>query len=304
MRVLLMHNPSAGDEEHSRESLTSALAAAAHTVRWQSIDENGWQSALNEPADLVVVAGGDGTVRKVFKQLAGTDIPATLFPVGTANNIARSLGFEDDDPVRLIRGWPTGRTRACDIGSVASPSGEARFVESMGGGLFAAVLERAENARAKPAGVEKLELGLRLLREVIADAPALHWQAELDGVDVSGEALACEAMNVRETGPNVAVAPEADPGDGMLDAVLIREEHRAALADYVRARLDGRTAEPPEFDVRRGRRLAFRPPAGCPVHVDEEVLAVDAERDGITSAVALVSSRVIALVPARQPRSE
>jgi diacylglycerol kinase (ATP) len=297
-----MHNPSAGDEEHSRESLTSALEAAGHTASWQSMDEDDWQGTLTEPADLVVVAGGDGTVRKVFKQLAGTDVPTTLFPVGTANNIARSLGFEDDDPVRLIRGWPGGRTRTCDIGSLASARGESRFVESMGGGIFAAVLTRAETADGRAAGIGKLELGLRLLRDVIDDAPALHWQVELDGVDVSREALACEAMNVRETGPNIPLAPEADPGDGMLDAVLIGDEHRAALADYVHARLEGRAAEAPRFNVRRGHRLALRPPAGCPVHVDEEVLAVDAERDRIPGAAARVSSRVIVLVPAPSPR--
>jgi diacylglycerol kinase (ATP) len=298
LRVLLTHNPSAGDEEHSQESLTSALEAEGHTVRWQSIKDEDWKTTLNEPVDLVVAAGGDGTVRKVFKQLAGTDTPVTLFPVGTANNIARSLGYEDDDPLRLIRGWPSGRRRACDIGSLASANGEARFVESMGGGLFAAVLARAENADAKAAGMSKLELGLRLLVDVIEDAPALYWEVEVDGVDVSGEVLACEAMNVRETGPNIPLAPEADPGDGMLEAVLIRDEHRRALAGYVHARVNGGTAEAPRFDVRRGGRLTLRPPTGCPVHVDEEVLAVDAPREGMTHAVARVSSRVVVLVPA------
>ena len=46
--------------------------------------------------DAVIVAGGDGTVGKVAKRLAGTDVPLVVLPTGTANNIARSLGIGVD----------------------------------------------------------------------------------------------------------------------------------------------------------------------------------------------------------------
>src|SRR5688572_15501512 len=91
LRVLLMHNPTAGGEVHSPEALIAIVEAAGHDVVWQSIKDSGWKEVLKEPADLVVVAGGDGTVRKVFIELAGRGVPATLLPVGSANNIARSL---------------------------------------------------------------------------------------------------------------------------------------------------------------------------------------------------------------------
>jgi diacylglycerol kinase (ATP) len=85
-------------------------------VTWQSTRESDWERVFGEAVDLVVAAGGDGTVRKVFRQLAGKDVPATVLPLGTANNIARSLGFEDDDPDSLVRGWPNGRLWSYDIG--------------------------------------------------------------------------------------------------------------------------------------------------------------------------------------------
>src|SRR5918995_2365737 len=84
LRVLLMHNPAAGDEEHEPESLVRVVEAAEHEVHWQSVGEPGWQSALDNAVDLVVVAGGDGTVRKVFKHLAAGSVQATILPVGSA----------------------------------------------------------------------------------------------------------------------------------------------------------------------------------------------------------------------------
>lgn len=61
MRVILMHNPTAGDEQHDPEGLIRVLGAASHEVRWQSIKDPGWEEALDPHGELIVVAGGDGT---------------------------------------------------------------------------------------------------------------------------------------------------------------------------------------------------------------------------------------------------
>lgn len=265
MRVTLMHNPTAGDERHSRESLVAVLAGAGHDVLYQSIKDERWEETLGEDADLVVVAGGDGTVRKVFKALSGAETPVTLFPVGSANNIARSLGFEHDDAARLARGWADGERRPYDLGRVELPDGVTAFVESTGGGLFAEVLARAK--RVDKEGRDKVELGLELLRELVEEEPSRHWELELDGIDVSGDLIAVEAMNVRETGPNVLLAPDADPGDGLLDFVLVRDDDRAALVAYIDARLASRPIGTPRLSTRRGRRLVLRPPEECALRV-------------------------------------
>lgn len=271
MRVTLLHNPTAGDEEHGRDHLLSVLAEAGHEVQYQSVKEDGWETAVREPAELVVVAGGDGTVGKVFKALAGSGRAVTLLPVGTANNIARTLGLpEAADPSELVRGLEDASRRPFDIGQVESDAGEALFVETAGGGIFAEVLVRAERGGEDADGPEKIELGLRLLAEVVEDAEALEWQLDLDGRDLSGELLAVEAMNVRETGPNIPLAPGADPGDGLLDVVMVRPEHRGALAAYIDARRRGRNGDAPRFQVERGRRLALRAAEGVWLHADEQ----------------------------------
>jgi diacylglycerol kinase (ATP) len=273
MQVTVVYNPTAGDEGPSVESLTSALADASHVVRWQSVKEDRWEDILSQPSDLVAVAGGDGTVRKVFRELADTSIPATLLPVGSANNIARSLGFDEGDPIHLIRGWIEGGRRTFDIGAVSAGEHKTRFVESAGAGIFADVLARAKQSDEHSGGEGKVERGLRLLLDVLTEAAPAAQQVELDGLDLSAQLLGVEAMNVRESGPNILLAPEADPGDELLDVVLIRPEHRAALQRYLQARLDRRTAEAPRLDVRRGRSVALSSSEEARLHVDEELVA-------------------------------
>jgi diacylglycerol kinase (ATP) len=292
-----MHNPTAGDERHSRESLTAVLAGAGHDVFYQSIKDERWEETLGEDVDLVVVAGGDGTVRKVFKALSGARTPVTLFPVGSANNIARSLGFEHDDAARLARGWAKGERRSYDLGRVELGAGVTAFVESTGGGIFAESLVRAK--RVDKQGRDKVELGLELLRELVEEEPSRHWELEVDGHDVSGDLLAVEAMNVGETGPNVLLAPDADPGDGMLDVVLVTAADRAALAAYLDGRIENRPTGTPRLPTRRGRKLVLRPPEGFALRVDDEVLAENPQRDGIHTAAASVDpARLTVLVPA------
>jgi diacylglycerol kinase (ATP) len=295
VRVTLIHNPTAGDERHSRDGLVAVLADAGHDVIYQSIKDDRWEQALGEDTDLVVVAGGDGSVRKVFKALSAATTPVTLFPIGSANNIARTLGFEDDDPGRLVLGWGQARRRPYDLGRVEVPRGMVAFVESTGGGIFAEVLSRAK--RADKAG-DKVQHGLELLREVVEEEPLRRWELELDGDDLSGDLIAVEAMNVQETGPNVLLAPEADPGDGQLDIVLVTEEDRDAFLAYVDGRIENRPMGTPRMRGRRGRTLALRPPDDAALRVDDEMLAENPERDRIAIARASVDpGRLTVLVP-------
>lgn len=73
-------------------------------------------AAVSQGADLVVVVGGDGTVRAVATALAGTDIPLAIVPMGTGNLLARNLGLPLDDPYRALQIALFGATRTIDVG--------------------------------------------------------------------------------------------------------------------------------------------------------------------------------------------
>src|ERR1700750_219337 len=95
MRILLVHNPKAGGEKYPAEKLMTMLKEAGHRAVYQSAKTKGLNEALKKRRDLVVVAGGDGTVAKVARRLVKlrSKLPMSVLPLGTANNVARTLGF-------------------------------------------------------------------------------------------------------------------------------------------------------------------------------------------------------------------
>jgi diacylglycerol kinase (ATP) len=207
-------------------------------------------------------------VRKVFKELATSGVSVTVVPVGSANNVARTLGLLEGSLDELVSRLDRGARQPFDLGEASAPWGTTRFVESFGGSLFAEVLLRGEEVDGHD---DKVELGLRLLDGVLRELPALEWELEADGTDLSGAYLAVEAMNIRETGPIIPLAPAADPSDGFLDVVLVRQADRDPLLAYIQSRLRGGRPEPPELEVVRSRQLNTRPPAGCALRVDDEL---------------------------------
>jgi diacylglycerol kinase (ATP) len=272
VRVTLLHNPTAGDEGHSRDRLLEAFAKAGHETSYQSTKEDGWTDALGRPADLIVAAGGDGTMDKVFLAAAGGSVPVAVLPLGSANNVARTLGISPEKPTREVaRSWRHAGARPYDIGELKAGATVRQFVECMGGGIFGDVLVRAGEQNKEVSAEEKKGLGLDLLEAAIRDAPARVWALELDGENLSGEFLAVEVMNVREIGPNVRLAPDADPGDGLLDVALVAAGHREGLAAYLREREPDHHIPPPAVRRARGRQLRMRFPKGCPLHVDDEL---------------------------------
>jgi len=220
------------------------------------------------------VAGGDGTVNKVFTELAGHETPVTLIPLGTANNIADTLGLTAGSPEELIAAWPDFVLRPFDIGVAVAPWGRRHFVETVGCGLLGEVFRRAEESGEPD---DKVRQGLELLRDAVEVVRPGGWELELDGADVPGEFLGVEAMNIREVGPELRLAPAADPGDGLLDVVLIAEEQRDALSAYVDARLAGAAAELPALVAHRAHELTLRLQQGVPLHVDDDPWPVEAD---------------------------
>ena len=171
----------------------------------------------------------------VVVRLRDRGVPVVLIPEGSANNVARTLGVSDT-PLGPAE-WADAAQRRLDVGRASAGGVECPFVESAGGGVVADVLRRAEAEPDDPGGAGSLRQGRDLLRRAIAEAAAPEWGVVVDGHDRSGRYLAVEAMNIRESGPRLPLAPGADPGDGLLDVVLAAPGDREVLA---------RLADPPE----------------------------------------------------------
>jgi diacylglycerol kinase (ATP) len=273
VRVTLIHNPGAGRQgKGDRQRLLAVLGDAGHDVRYRSSKDDDWKKALKKPADLVVVAGGDGTVARVMRRMVGRGIPVGLLPLGTANNIARSLGLVERPFEDLVRGWQEGRRVRLDVGIAAGPWGERYFVEGVGAGVFASLLATSTGDKAKKKK-RPVEGGLRSLRQVAARCQPLEIAARLDGKDISGRYLMLEALNLTYVGPNLHLAHDSRPGDGELDVVFVTDEERARLLHYLEHWQDNRErlAVLPSL---RGQRLQLEW-TGFELHIDDRLKSED-----------------------------
>ena len=135
MRTLLLHNPTAGAAHPSADELMSRLKAAGLSPKYHS-SKNDYKSLLRKGWDLVIVAGGDGTVAKVARRLRNRDIPLAILPVGTANNIAHALGLNGEIDALIAR-LETATPVRLDVGVARGPWGKRRFVEAVGFGTLA-----------------------------------------------------------------------------------------------------------------------------------------------------------------------
>src|SRR5438105_2756624 len=117
MRVVLIHNPNAGDENQpNRDELLELIRGAGHDVTLRSSKDEHLATLLDDPPELVAIAGGDGTVAKAGQLMVGRGIALAALPMGTANNIARTLGIVNIPVEKLIAGWSTARRMPFNVG--------------------------------------------------------------------------------------------------------------------------------------------------------------------------------------------
>ena len=268
MRILLIHNPKAGDRKHSKKQLMASLTRSGHQAFYQSIKKRDWNQAFKKPMDLVIAAGGDGTVHKTAWQTIGTGIPLAILPLGTANNLARSLCFTGSVD-EILQSLHSGKSQAFDIGMARNGSQADCFLEAAGGGLFADYFPAAKaNEKERSSPQEELTAHLKLLRQLSLDHPARYWKISVDGKDMSGRYILWGAMNIRSAGPALHLAPKAKTDDGQLDFVAVQEHQRAVFIKHVDAHLAGRKERLP-LTPRKFRELKITSPAGS-IHLDGE----------------------------------
>jgi diacylglycerol kinase (ATP) len=277
MRVILLHNPGAGEGRGGRRptarSLRDQLEHRGYDVTYVSTDDDEAKRRTKEPADLVVAAGGDGTVARVARWLAGRETPLAILPLGTANNIAGALGIAGSTR-ELIASWDLSRTRRFDVGRVRWGDRKPRkFVEGVGTGWFATVLRDAEARERSAERMAQHTNAWVRSGELLAGTRGEEWRIVADDGELSGRWLAVEVMNISMIGSRLALAPGADPGDGLLDLVLIGEKERGAVMAYLDARRRG-VDEPLALPSRRCARVVLtRLESAAPtdLHIDDTV---------------------------------
>jgi diacylglycerol kinase family enzyme len=273
VKVTLVHNPDSGNGSRvTAGELLRTIGDAGYTTRYQSSKDPDWHRAIDAPADIIAVAGGDGIVGKVAKRCVGRGTPIAVIPLGTANNIARTLGLTDIPLDRLVEQWHAATHEKIDVACATGPWGSLNFIEGMGAGLFAEIMSgldaRGNSSLASLRANEKIASVQDVLRNQLSHYPSFTMKVFLDGRDLSGEFILMEVMNIQSVGPNLCFAPDTNPADGLLDLALFYEGQQDDLIQFLEN--GKRTSSPPlPLVVPRGRRLEIQV-QGLPIHIDDE----------------------------------
>ena len=232
---LIVLNPHASrlHDDATRRALVQALIRAVeqrtgsrpHVVTG-SIEEAqaAFAAAAQEHAALVVVAGGDGSVRQAAAALQGSGIPLAIIPAGTGNVLARGLRI--GGPAAAVRAIASATERTLDLGHVrwgaageAAETGEATFVVACGMGLDARIMAGTDRRLKR-----RFSFGAYVasgLREILRSRPSL-FTLEIDGErhELMGQAVLI--ANAGELIPGLLGPRRAiDPTDGRLDVLVM-----------------------------------------------------------------------------------
>ena len=267
MKITLMHNPSAGSDDRPKaEQLVEALEKAGHRVTYQSTHQSGAKWALLDPGDLVLAAGGDGTVRQIALALFGRSAPLSILPLGTANNMAKTFGIVGSIP-EIISGLENPSRAYLDVGLAVGPWGKKPFVESAGAGVLARTMSYM-TAHEDEGCTAPLKESRQILRKFLKDYPSRKWKITLDGKSIDGKFLLVEVMNMRLAGPNLHLAPDVETGDSCFDFVFLKEEQREAFLEYLEKSETEEDLEAP-VEIVRGKTLQLQDVQTEPIHVDD-----------------------------------
>jgi diacylglycerol kinase family enzyme len=264
MRAILVHNPEAGKGDHSADDLVSLLAEHDVEASYYSVDDKGHANAIGRAKDLVIAAGGDGTVKKVAAKLRDRAVPIAILPLGTANNIARSLGIAGK-PAKIVKSWRKALTRRFDVGAAIGPWGKELFLEAVGAGALANGLAELEGKKLK--GGDAIRTARRRFAKALKKAEPMRAAIAADGKALPDDLLLVEIMNTTSMGPRLYLAEGADPGDGYLDVVFLPRAQRAKMLDWLK---NGKQDSPAPLPLLRVRNISIDWD-GAPLRIGDEL---------------------------------
>ncbi len=188
--------------------------------------------ALDRGADVVLVCGGDGTVRAASQALVGTDAALAVLPTGTANLFASAMNFPDDpgEVVELIRG---GERRTIDTGTCNGLT----FNIMAGTGFDAAMIDSADDDKERMGMVAYVRAGVKQARE----RGAYEMRVEIDDEQVFEGSASCVLVgNIGTLKGGVEAFPDASPTDGILDVAVVTATGLKAWAGLMVSAVRGR----------------------------------------------------------------
>ncbi|MEA5571097.1 diacylglycerol kinase family protein [Calothrix sp. UHCC 0171] len=272
--VLILFNPFAGQAYHLKQTLESAADI------WR---KNGWdvelrptqapgdatvqaRDAASKGFDVVVAAGGDGTVNEVMNGLVGTSTALAVLPIGTVNIWARELGLSMDLR-RVAAAFLQAQIEQIDVGK----AGTRYFLLMAGIGFDAAVTATINPREKKMLGAiayVKQALQLSLCFQGIKS------HIRIDGKRIKGKILMVVIGNSQLYGGVVKLTAHAVVNDGLLDVCIIKGRSMLVAPLRLLSVFRRRYNLDPKVEYYRAQKVQIKGKKTFPVQIDGDYLGI------------------------------
>lgn len=274
MRLTVIVNPAAGTAEDLSpvDSAREALIAAGHRVdvletAGQGDAERLSREAVALGADVIVAAGGDGTLNEVVNGVASMGDALSrcaigLLPCGTGNDFARSLGIEDRDVA--LAALVSGARRMVDAIAV----GPRVFLNASAGGFTAETSANVTSDLKQAAGPLAYLIGG--VRAVLGHEP-VRARVEADDRVIEADLHLFAVCNGAYIGGGHQIAPTACPDDGLMEVCLVRATTTLDFLALLPRLSSGGHVDDEDVSYFRTREVSMAFARTIPVNTDGEV---------------------------------
>lgn len=272
-RAIVIYNPVAGARRRRRLKRVLDLLCAAgvaialsETRRRGDAEQAAARVAAAKPGDrpdIVIAAGGDGTINEVVNGLAGAPVPMAIIPLGTANVLSHELGL-GTDPKKIAETILYGRGRPLYLGLANG----RRFVMMAGAGFDAHVVEHVDLALKRSTGPFAYVL------ETVEQALAYRFglcTVSIDGVE--RQAASAVICNGRKYGGPFVAAHEADVFAPRLFVCLLKKPGILHLIRYSWGLIAGRLRYFRDVEIVPATKIRVLASTAWPLQADGDVIA-------------------------------
>lgn len=240
-KARLIYNPTSGREEAKRRLVSilqrldeGGIEASCHATTGEGDATREASEAIDRGYDLIIAAGGDGTLYEVINGMAQKENrpPLGIFPLGTTNDFARALGIPrhwEDYCDMVIR----QETRPVDLGLV----NDRYFINIAGGGTLTELTYEVPSKLKTMIG--QLAYYMKGMEKMTNLAPQELYIRANGQEDIHDEFMLFLIANTNSVGGFEKLAPGATIDDGLFDVIALKKCNLAEMIRLVRLALRG-----------------------------------------------------------------